>query len=341
MRRKLSITIKDVAKKADVSIATVSHVLNKSRYVSSELIKRVNDAIEELGYYPNLLVGSLRNKKTYTIGLTIPNISNETFGKLTENIQKILFEYKYNIIICNTSYDAEIEKTALKTLLTKKVDGIIIIPTANDSTMFEKIKNLNIPMVFVDRTIPKFEIDSVIVNNFKGTYEAIKYLIGLGHKKIGYIDRKTDHSHSLEQKRGYKNALEDSGIEFDMDLIVRANGFDYEDGSEAADILLKKENMPTAIYGYYDIIAMGALRKIYDIGLKVPGDISVVGCDGMPFTNSTIPRLTTIKFPIFKVAKMSCEILLNKIKNPGAIKIQNIAISPRLMIRESTDAVKN
>jgi len=337
----MSITIKDVAKKAGVSIATVSHVLNKTRYVSDELIENVNNAVDELGYYPNLLVGSLRNKKTYTIGLIMPSISNETFGRLAENIQQKLFKHNYNIIICNTLYDADVEQAELRTLLTKKVDGIIIIPTSTNKKIFEKIINTKVPLIFVDRIIRNLKVDTVIVDNFKGTYEAIKYLIDLGHKKIGYIDRMTDHSHSVDQKKGYKNALEDSGIDFKPELVVRANGFDYGSGADAAKKLLNKVIRPTAIFAYFDIIALGAMRKVLDMGLKVPNDVSIIGCDGMPFTQSCNPRLTTIKFPIFKISKIACDIILKRIKNPDFSKEQEVVVRPRLIKRESAGPVSD
>jgi len=335
------ITIKDVAKKAGVSIATVSHVMHKTRYVSDETIKKVKDAISELKYYPNLLVGSLRKKRTFSVGLVIPNISNETFGNLCESIQRILIKNNYNLMICNTANDEKIEKEALYTLLTKKVDGIIAIPTSKDVEIFKDIQNQNTPLVFIDRKIPKFDIDSVLFDNIDSAYVATKYLIELGHRNIGYIDRSFDHSHNIEQKNGYIKALEEYGISFNKDILIRSRGFDYFAGVDAAKTLLEKDKSITAIYAYYDIIAFGVIRGVYELGLKVPDDISIVGYDGMPFTRVCIPKLTTSKIPISKVAKAACSLILKRIENKDNLKVEKIVIRSHLIIGESTANIKN
>lgn len=242
-----TVTIKDVALKAGTSTATVSHVLNKTRYVSEELVNRVNDAIAELGYYPNLLVGSLRKKKTYTVGLVLPSISNETFGLFAETVQKILFSCGYNIIICNTSNDNDLEREALNTLLMKKVDAIITIPTSREGEKLKEIFEMDIPIVLVDRVIPGLNTDCVRVDNERGTYDAIEHLIKLGHSHIGYIDRKIDQSHSLDQINGYKKALEDHRLGFDPANIQRAGGFSYQSGVDAAKNTLF-QNQPGCTY---------------------------------------------------------------------------------------------
>ncbi len=337
----MGVTIKDVAKKAKVSIATVSHVIHKTRYVSKEVTERVNKAIEELNYYPNLLVGSLRKKKTFTIGLIIPNISNETFGKLSENIQRILFEKNYNLIICNTANSVSIENAAIKTLLTKKVDGVIAIPTTTEPTKFLEIKNMEIPIVFIDRIISGFEVDSVLINNYKGTYDAISYLIkDLKHRHIGYIDRPIDHSHNIEQKRGYIEALKDNGITINEDFIVRAERFDYSAGVNAVKLLLKRNPELTAIFGYYDIIAMGAIRGAIEMGYKIPNDISIIGYDGMPFTSVSNPSLTTVKIPITKLANNVCNLLLKRLEK-NKEKNVTIKLNPNLLIRESVTIARD
>jgi LacI family transcriptional regulator len=339
----VAVTIKDVAKKAGVSIATVSHVLNKTRFVSEELTTRVTEAINELGYYPNLLVGSLRNKKTYTIGLVLPSISNETFGLLAETIQKMLFKFGYNLIICNTSYDLDIEREALSTLLMKKADAIIVIPTSREGEKLKEIRNMGIPIVMVDRVIPDLAVDIVRVDNFRGVYDAIEYLIGLGHRSIGYIDRMVDHSHSLEQKMGYKKALEDHGLSFNSINVIRAGGYDYNSGIEAAKALIQKNKQLTALFAYYDITALGAMRGILDLGYRVPEEFSVVGCDGMPFTNASSPRLTTISFPVHRIAKITCDLLMKRLgrEEGREEKVSEIVIMPKLIVRDSTAAPRN
>ena len=339
-RLKLSITIKDVAKKAGVSIATVSHVMHKSRYVSEGVTGRVNQAISDLNYYPNLLVGSMRKKKTFTIGLIIPNISNETFGKLSENIQRILFEKNYNLIICNTSNSVDIEIAALRTLLTKKVDGIIAIPTTTDSAKFEEIKKMEIPLIFVDRIISGFEVDTVVIDNFLGTYEAINYLIKeLGHKTIGYIDRPSDHSHSIEQKNGYKKALQENGIIINDNLIVRPSGFDYLAGVDAVKDLIAKNPKITAVFAYYDIIALGAMRGIIEAGFKIPDDISLTGEDNIEFAKVCRPGLTTINNSSSYFAENATKMFFERIEGIYDGPPREIICPRELVVRDSTKRI--
>jgi LacI family transcriptional regulator len=332
-------SIKDVAERAGVSVATVSHVINKTRYVSEEVTDRVNQAIKELKYYPNLLLRSLKGHRTYSIGLVIPSISNETFGKLTENIQRILFLKKYNLIIVNTSNILQVELDAIKTLLTKKVDGIIIIPIEREPEPFSEIKSLNVPLLFLDREIAGFEVDSVLFDYYSGSNEITNYLINRGHKNIGYIDRPLDHSHSVDQRNGYIDALKKYKI-YNEELIIRAGNFDYRAGAYAAKELIKRKRDLTAIVALNDIIAIGAIRGALDEGLKIPGDISIIGFDGMPITNVCVPRLTTAKLPLYKAAKNACDLILKRIDNPSERNYKKIRLKSRMIIRESVADIR-
>ena len=178
-------TIKDVAALAGVSTATVSHVINSTRKVGDETIDLVMSAIKELNYYPNRLVGSLHGKGTYTVGMVIPNIANETFGKIAEKIQMQLFDLGYNLIVCNTAYDPVTEEKALETLLTKKIDAVIAIPASQISDKLREIQSYDIPVILVDRIFADMDTDTVIVDNRRGEYELVNYLIRLGHRNIG------------------------------------------------------------------------------------------------------------------------------------------------------------
>jgi len=337
-------TIKDVAREANVSTATVSHVLNKTRYVSEELTEQVQQAIKRLGYYPNLLVGGLRRKKTFTIGLILPCISNETFGLLAEKIQAMLMDHHYNLIICNTSYDIEIENFALDTLIMKQVDAIIAIPTSIKSKKLLEVNRMGIPIILVDRRVEGLNTDSVSVDNYAGAFNIVKHLINSGHRNIAYIDRKTVSVHSIDQKKGYIDALMKSGLTVKTNYIVEARGFDYSAGYEAAKSLITSNSEITAIFGYYDIIAFGAMRAVFDLGLNVPNDISVVGFDGMPFTSSSTPRLTTVVFPTEELAKAVVNITIKRVKEkqsdqPLSDKKYNKVFAPVLSIRESTASI--
>jgi LacI family transcriptional regulator len=335
----VSVTIKDVARQAGVSIATVSHVINGTRYVSEETTARVNAAIEDLGYYPNKLVGSLRSKKTYTIGLVLPSISNETFGLLAEVIQKNLFKFGYNLIICNTTYNQKIEEEAFNTLLMKKVDAILAIPSSGAGDKLREIKGMGIPVVLVDRLLPGLQTDSVRVDNVQGLKAATRYLLELGHRSIGYIDRKIDQSHSIEQKTGFRLALAEAGLSPESRSVVRAGGYDYKSGVAAAQRLIEKNPALTAIIAYYDITALGALRGLADLGYRIPQDISLIGYDGMPVTEVACPRLTTVSFPVHQIARAACNLLMKRLEQAG--EPQDIVIVPELIVRDSTAAPRS
>ena len=302
------------------------------------MINRVEKAIKELDYQYNLMAGSIRSKKTRTIGLIIPDISNLFFAALVTNIEDIFFANNYNIMMCNSYYDIRKESEILKMMLTKKVDGIIIVPESVDGQYIEKIRRLGTPIVVLERMIPGIEVDTVLIDNRKVSYEATEYLIKLGHVNIGYIDRKVDKYHSLDRKKGYEDALNHYGLSLDNNLITRG-GFSCEDGFKATNLLLRNKNI-SAILTFGDFAALGAIRAIIDKGLKVPEDISVVGYTDMPISAFVVPKLTTIHYPIKKIAKSAGELLLLRIKEPDIKEIKNIVLEPRLVIRESTSFVK-
>lgn len=333
-KQHVNATIKDVAKRSGVSTATVSHVINQSRFVSEEITVRVKAAISELEYYPNHLVGSLRKNKSYTIGLVLASISNETLGLLAEKIQRFLFIKGYNLIICNTSYDAELEDQALNTLIMKKVDAIIAIPIASDSTKLIDIQKRGIPILLVDRNIDSCELSGIRVDNFTSAMKMTQYLIDLGHRNIAYIDRKKIQSHSKDQRAGFIAALEKNEIINPEENIIRAEGFDYQAGYEAAQKLIAANPKITAIFAYYDVIAFGAIRGLLDLGYHVPNDISVVGYDGMPFTKVANPRLTTVEFPVNEIAQLACDNVIKLVEKEQ--EFVNIVLDAEMMIGESS-----
>ncbi|MCL1895266.1 MAG: LacI family transcriptional regulator [Clostridiales bacterium] len=334
-------TIKDVAADAGVSTATVSHVINKTRYVSDEVTGRVNDSIARLRYYPNLLVSGLRSKKSKTIGIVIPSITNETFAALTERVQRTFFQMDYNIILCDTSYDQVLEDRAIETLIMKQADAVVIVPVGGYTQKMQELQELKIPVILMDRSFSEIAVDTIRVDNYEGQYEIINYLVGMGHKRIGYIDRKQEQSHSRDQKRGYVDALKNNGIEPDPKWVVNTGGHDFNSGVEAVKALVSRTPEVTAIAAYYDVIAFGAIRGLIDMGYSVPGDYSVVGYDGMKFTEVTVPRLTTVLAPVDMMARNVCDLVLNKMDglsgNGGQEQAEpvDVVIKPSLVIRES------
>ncbi len=331
-------TIRDIAARAGVSVATVSHVINQTRFVSKELTARVKDAMEECNYYPNLVAGSLRKRKTGTIGIITPDNCNLYYAELVRTLDTLLFSQGYNIITCNSAYELVKEVGYLDLLISRRVDGVIIVPTSNSAETLEKVQRRQIPVVVLDRKIENVAADMVLVDNVKGGYLATEHLLKLGHRTIGYIDRSIEQSHSLNRRAGYLRALRDYGVRVNKSLIVKG-GFTYREGLECAKRLMQNVQRPTAIFTYNDVTAIGAICGVQQAGMRVPEDISVVGCDNIALDEYFIPSITTIYYPIAEIAENASELILERIRNHEDRPPQTAMLSPRLLVRDSTSPV--
>ncbi len=339
--------IKDVAKRANVSITTVSHIINKTRYVSDELTERVNKAMEELDYHPNSLARGLRSGKTKTIGLVIPDISNQFFAEISRKIEDRGFENGYSVILCNTNDDPQKEKTYIDVLLAKKVEGIIFISTIVESNNLDRVMEFNIPIVVVDRIIKDIKSDTVLVDNSKGGYAAAKYLIELGHRRIGCIEGPSLITPSAQRAEGYKLALQEEGIKIDPDLFVTGD-FRYESGNKAMRELLALPNPPTAVFACNDMMALGAIQAINDNGMNIPDDISVIGFDNIPFSETVYPTLTTMAQPIYEIANLIVDLLINRIKlqqqrirtSEQELEYKHVVFETKLIERDSCKRIR-
>jgi LacI family transcriptional regulator len=296
--------------------------------------------MKELDFHPNVMAGSLRRKKTSTIGLIVPDNSNQLFAELSKEVEDILFRSGYSLMLCNSAYDYKRELTHISTLRSKSVDGMIIVPTTQQVEHINRLVESSLPVVVMDRMLPEAKADIVLIDNFQGTHDGTEYLIKLGHANIGYIDRPFDLPHSVDRALGYKKALEENGIDLQEDLIVRG-GFNYDDGAKAMEILLDRKPVPTAILAFNDITALGAMRRIQDSGLRVPEDISVIGFDDIPQSAYTFPRLTTVHFPRKRMAEAACKLLFRRIKGIKSEQKKDVILSLHLVIRESTSEARD
>ena len=328
------ITIRDVAREARVSIATVSHVINNTRYVSDELSKKVHIAMEKLGYHPNDIARSLRKKKTYTIGMIIPDNSNPFFAEVALGIEMRSFDLSYNVIFCNTNRDVQKELIYLDLLLKKRVDGIIFVSSGSNINSIEFIKSQKIPVIVVDREVKRLEVDSVLVDNLSGGYQATKHLLNLGHKIISCISGPSLITPSSERIEGYKKALKEASLEIYEKLILQGD-FQYEGGYKSAKRLLRMKKIPTAIFVCNDLMAIGAIRAIKEGGLSVPKDISVVGFDDIALASFYSPKLTTVTQPKYQMGKLAANMLIERIMNKE-IEPRRKLLKTELIIREST-----
>lgn len=334
--------IKDVAEKAGVSITTVSHVINKTRYVSDDLCTRVFNAMEALNYRPNTLARSLRSGRSRTIGLVIPDISNLFFAEISRKIEDKGFEYGYSVILCNTDDNQDKEKSYIDVLLEKQVDGIIFISVGAANESIYKPIDVDIPIVVADRDIPNSQSDVVLIDNQKGGYDATKYLISLNHHRIACITGPSLWTPSANRVKGFKQALAEAGIPCDESLIQTGN-FRYESGESCMDNLLDNPNPPTAVFVCNDMMALGAIRSIRENGKKVPEQISLVGFDNIPLSKTAYPSLTTMAQPIGEMAKIAVDLLIERIQIKQHLKrshdpvpeFKRVVLEAQLIERES------
>lgn len=334
------VTMRDVAEEAGVSKATVSHVINKTRYVSPELTQRVKETMKELGYKPNAVARSLTTRKTHTIGLIVSDISNPFFSTLVRGVEDAAVENDHSLIVCNTDETLEKEKLYIDVLIQKKMDGLIIAPTGKSDENLKLLVEDDIPFVFVDRKIQGIESDAVLSQNVEGAYKATKYLIEQGHKKIGIILGLESVNTTKERFKGYKKALGEFNLDFDDRLAVRANSR-VSGGIAATETLLSLNPRPTAIFGTNNLMTIGAMQGIKRHGLGCPKDVSLVGFDDFEWAAAFEPTLTTVLQHPYQIGSMATSKLLDRLKKgDNQNEFSEVRLPTDLIIRNSVRSLK-
>ncbi len=334
---KSRITRTEVARRARVSVATVSYVVNNGpRPVAEATRKRVLRTIQTLGYRPSGVAQSLRLQRTRTIGLIVPDTANPYFASLAKGVDDTVFAQGYSLLLCHSGYVAASEQAYVELLLAREVDGVLYVQGTPDAAALHRLLQCGIPTVAVDREIPDVAIDRVVVDNFGGSAQATKYLIGLGHHRVGCIARHIPLSNAAERIRGYQETLTEAGIPFTPHYLV-SGGPGYEEGRRAMTELLGLQPRPTAVLAYPDVVAIGAIRAAHDAGLRVPEDVSVVGFDDIPVSAFIRPRLTTVAVGIWELGQRAATVLLDKVQGGGESRPPRRLVLPAtLVIREST-----
>jgi LacI family transcriptional regulator len=331
-------TIRDVAEKAGVSLATVSHVINNTRYVSDAVRLKVIESMEIVGYRPNALARSLRRGKTLTIGLILPDSSNPFFAEVGRVIEDEAYEQGYSVVLCNTEGDGEKESHYVKVLTEKQVDGIIFLAEGDRSEPLELLMDQRMAVVLVDEEVPDYKtaVDTVVTNNYDGGFQATEHLIQLGHKKIACIAGPSPITLSAQRIKGYCDALKKHGIDYDENLVVKGD-FHQESGYDQTKQLLSFENRPTAIFACNDLMAMGSLRAAFEMGFSVPRDLAILGFDDISFASYTIPPLSTISQPKDELGRLAVQLLIDRMTNDQHV-FQQICLDTRLVVRDSCGA---
>jgi LacI family transcriptional regulator len=313
----------------------VSHVLNDSRPVSDALRNRVQVAMKQLSYQPDVVARSLRRRETLTIGLCVPSLEIPFYAWMTDSVEAAAHAAGYNIILCSAGWSLSRELAAIDELVARRVDGMVCISIAARPEHIRPVLRRGTPVVWLERMMPGIELDAVFVNNFKGAYDATRHLIELGHRRIGCIMGMVDSQLSDERVAGHRQALADVGLPFEADLLQRG---DYmpPSGRAGAEALLARSDPPTAIFAFNDLMAMGALQAINRLGRRIPDDVAVIGFDGVPLTEHTSPPLSTIEQPIPMISKQVIALLLDRINGDAPWQGRTVITEPKLIARAST-----
>lgn len=333
-----TVTIKDVARKANVGLGTVSRVLNNHASVKESTRISVLNAIKELDYNPNAIARSLKSKSTKSVGVMIPDISSAFYPDIVRGIEDVASIYKYNIILCNTDLDREREKSSLNMLKEKKVDGIIFISNTIDEELKKEFKKIGIPIVLVATKDLNNEFHSVVIDNVKASYTAVDFLCQLGHKNIAMIaGTYGDPNAGIPRVEGYRRALEDNGIEVQEDLIYYGD-YKYKSGYELMKRILERKVIPTALFAASDNMAIGAASAALQSGYKIPEDISIIGFDGIETAEFFYPPISTVKQPRYDMGARGMEQLIRLIRNEPLEDFE-VVLDHQLTLRDSHKSI--
>lgn len=334
----MKINIKDVAKKAGVSTATVSRVLGDFPGVRDKTRKKVLKAVTELNYEINAVARSLRQKKTNSIGIIVGNVLSQFCSVIAKSVEDTANKFGYHTILCNGDENPKKELEYLKVLNSNRVDGIILTPTGKNSEYVQHLIDSRTKVVLLDRLIEGINCDAVLVDNTTGAYKAVKHLIDQGYRKIGIVNGHLDRTTGAERLRGYLQAIKEAGITKD-DSLIKIGNFKKESGKRLTRELLKQSTRPEAIFITNIDMSIGALIAIKEMRLAIPEDIGIVCFDDSDWALILEPSITVIRQPVYQLGSTAAELLIKKIEDEEK-KIDHkptvVTLNTELIIRNST-----
>jgi LacI family transcriptional regulator len=325
--------IKDVAREAGVSTATVSHVINNTRFVSDEVRARVQEAIERCDYYPNAQARSLASGRSHTLGILISDIVNPFFPELVKSIEMAAFERGYDVVLANTNYEAERTSNYVRRLIERKVAGVALMTSELDTALIDELARRDVCVVFLDIGSAGERMSNLVVNYAVGIKEAIQHLVSLGHEQIAYISGPVRLRSAAKRREAFRECVAKQ-LPGARPAIYEGD-FKIEGGRRAAHEILEKGRLPTAVVVANDLMALGAMQEFRAAGLRVPQDISIVGFDDIAFASLTDPPLTTICLPRMELGRRAVEALMTTIEHPDRQGVE-IHIPTYLVMRGST-----
>ena len=326
--------IKDVAREAGVSTATVSHVINKTRYVSEETRNRVLRAIERCDYYPNAAARSLASGRSNILGLIISDISNPFFPELVKSIEMAAFERGYDVILSNTNYDARRTSHYVRRIIERKIAGVALMTSELDLSLIDELARKQVSVVFLDLGAAGERMSNLVVDYEMGIEEAIHYLVSEGHRRIAYVGGPARLRSAARRLEAFRDSVARHLPEAGPPAIYEGD-FKLEGGQQAAREMLRSKPRPTAVLAANDMMALGVMRECQAAGLRIPEELSLVGFDDIAFAALADPPLTTISLPRTELGRKAVEALMMTIERPSHQGIE-IHIPTHLITRGST-----
>jgi LacI family transcriptional regulator len=334
---KSTVTIKDVASRARVSQATASRALSGRGYVSADAREAVSEAARQLGYRPHAAARSLKLQRTNTIGLIITDIVNPFYSYLANGALRASHELEYHLILCATNENPAMEAEYLDLLFEQRVDGIIAVPTGANLDRWRSLTSRGTALVLVDRELPDLpEASVVLIDNVKGAYNAVNYLLQLGHRRIGVITGPTSTTTGQMRLQGYLDALEEASVPVD-DELIKIGSFRRESGYQATHRLFSSDDPPTAIVACNNVLGEAAIFALRERDLRIAQDVSLIMFDDVPWASLVSPRVSVVAQPTDSLGFMSMELIdrLLKRKNGVETSPKKMMLQPELIVRES------
>lgn len=336
------VTIKDIARELGISPSTVSRALKDHPDISSKTKEAVNALAEKLNYQPNIVALNLRQKKTFTIGVIIPELVHFFFSTVISGIEDVAYQAGYSVILAQSNESYEREKTDIKALFNSRVDGLLM-SISRETKNFDHIESIiakGVPVVFYDRTFNTTLCSNVLVDDYVGAKEAVNHLIEQGYKKIAFLEGSPGLIITADRKRGYTDALREHGLEIKDTYIQECMTGSLEEGKRATKKLLAMPSPPDAIFAANDPLAVGAMQSIKEAGLRIPQDVGVVGFSNWSYGSLLEPSLTTVDQPGFEMGQEAARLLIRHIeqadKNQADPPAETKVLKTRLIVRDSS-----
>ncbi len=333
------ITIKDIAKELDISVATVSRALRGSTEIKRETKLAVLQMAKELDYHPNLLASSLSSKRSKIIGVVVPTINRQFWSNSISGIEKIAFEHDYKVMIFQSSESFKKEMEIVETLANSKVDGILLALSKETDSYghVRQVLDRGIPVLLFERVCSELKTSKVVTDDYNGAKELVQHLIDRGKKQIAYISGPFSLGVCQDRFNGYKAALAENGLDLDGDFLMELEDFSYQAAEDAVDFLWKGERRPDAIFCFADILAIGALSGAKKLNISVPNELAIAGFGNDDIGKYVSPAITTMNQPSQAMGEMAASILLEQISDENASgRFDQKVIRPTLVVREST-----